>query len=101
MEQKIIRGLKAAKAAFPEVSFIVFGSHARGNNRKDSDLDVCALFPEIRKDPFDLAFEVRTEIHKYLDMAIDVIICDQNLYSRRKNEQWSMEYSINREGITV
>ena len=101
MNPKIIQGLKNAKLAFPEASFIVFGSHARGTARADSDLDLCALFPVLTKDPFALAYEVRREIHKFLDIALDVVICDEPRFSTRGREQWTIEHAIQAEGIHI
>jgi predicted nucleotidyltransferase len=101
MDQRILTGLKNAKKAFPQATFIVFGSQARGTARADSDLDVCALFPVLTKDPFDLAYDVRSEIHKYLDVALDVIICEESQYQSRGQEQWTIEHSIMTEGVPV
>lgn len=101
MDSMIVSGLQKAKRAFPGVSFIVFGSRAKGTSRPDSDLDVCAVFPELLKDPFELAFEVRSEIHKYLDIALDVVVCDSPGYASRGCEQWTIEHSIEEEGVVV
>ncbi|MFZ4618593.1 MAG: nucleotidyltransferase family protein [Rectinemataceae bacterium] len=79
----------------------MFGSRAKSTARPDSDLDVCVVFPEFLKDPFELAFEVRSEIHKYLDIALDVVVCDSQGYASRGREQWTIEHSIGEEGVVV
>lgn len=101
MDQSILTGLKNAKKAFPQATFLVFGSQARGTARADSDLDVCALFPVLTKDPFELAYDVRWEIHKYLDLALDVVICDEPRFRSRGKEQWTIEHVIMTEGVQV
>jgi predicted nucleotidyltransferase len=101
MDPVIIQGLKKAKKAFPDVSFIVFGSQVRGTAHADSDLDLCAVFPVLTKDPFELAYDVRSEIHKYLDIALDVVICDEPRFNSRGRELWTIEHSIAKEGVAI
>jgi predicted nucleotidyltransferase len=101
MDQHVLAGLKKAKQAFPQATFLVFGSHARGTARPDSDLDVCALFPSLDKDPFELAYDVRSEIHKYLDVALDVVICDEPGFRSRGREQWTIEHAVMTEGVPI
>lgn len=101
MNQLILQGLQSAKKAFPEASFIVFGSQARGTAGADSDLDLCAIFPVLTKDPFELAYDVRSEIHKFLDLALDVVICDEPHFKARGHDQWTIEHSIRTEGVSV
>ena len=101
MNQGILLGLREARKAFPTASFIVFGSQARDDARIDSDLDVCAIFPRLTKDPFELAFEVRAEIHKHLDMALDVVISDEGLMAKQILKPWTLEAVIQKEGIPV
>jgi hypothetical protein len=67
----------------------------------DSDLDLCALFPVLAKDPFELAYEVRREIHKHLDIALDVVICDESRFADRGREHWTIEHAIQVEGIRI
>lgn len=42
--------LKVKNAGIPVERMIVFGSQARGNARKDSDIDVCVVSPKFGKD---------------------------------------------------
>ena len=42
--------LKVKNAGIPIEKMIIFGSYARGNARKDSDIDICVVSPELGKD---------------------------------------------------
>ena len=101
MDAAIVVGLQKAKPAFPGADLIVFGSQARGSLRPGSDLDVCALFPTLTKDAFELAYDVSTEIHRHLDLALDVVVCDRQQFNARSQETWTLEYQIRAEGVTV
>lgn len=61
----VLRVLPDAEAVY------LFGSHARGNARKDSDLDL-AVFGPAPLDPVRL-FEARRELSVMLDCDIDLI----------------------------
>jgi predicted nucleotidyltransferase len=101
MNNEILESLRRAKAAFPGVSFIIFGSQAREDGKPGNDLDVCAVFPFLNKDPFEHAYEVRVEIHKYLDVALDVVVVDERQFSDRCTKSWTLEAAIHRDGIVI
>ncbi len=101
MDRKVIEGINAVKLQYPEARFIVFGSEANDTAKIDSDLDICVIFPEMKKDSFELAAEVATEFRKHLDKALDVIVVDESSFSERSNETWTLEYIIKSEGIAV
>ena len=101
MEGKIIDGIKAVKQRYPEARFIIFGSEANNSATKDSDIDICVIFPELEKDSFVLAAELATEIRKYLDRALDVIVVDELNFDKRSHETWTLEHVIKKKGIAV
>ncbi len=101
MERTIIDGINAVKLKYPDAQFIIFGSEANNSATKDSDIDICVIFPEIKKDSFALAAELSTEIRKYLDRALDVIVVDESNFNKRSKEAWTLEHTINTEGIAV
>ena len=101
MDIKIINGINAVKVEYPDAQFIIFGSEANNSATKDSDIDICVVFPEIKKDSFALVAELSTEIRKYLDRALDVIVIDELNYNKRSKEAWTLEHTIKLEGIAV
>lgn len=101
MNKKIFQAIEKLKQTFPEARFIVFGSQATGNSDKDSDLDLCAVFPSLSKDPFDLIYDIRVEARKHISMAMDIFVLSEPDFSYRSQENGSLEHIIAAEGIAV
>jgi len=101
VDRNIVRAIEKLKLTFPEARFIVFGSQATGNASTDSDLDLCAVFPSLSKDPFDLIYDIRVEARKYLSMAMDIFVLSETEYTSRSHENGSLEHIIAAEGIAV
>jgi predicted nucleotidyltransferase len=80
MEKKIHQIAKELKSEiisrYALKEFKVFGSSARGDRRKDSDIDIFILMPmanrQIEEELFDIAYDLEL---KY-DCLIDLIIFD-------------------------
>lgn len=78
------------KSEFGVKSLLLFGSMARGDNRADSDVDVCVEMPP-------KAFKVvglKLYLQELLGAAVDVVRLNSRLDSFLINE-------IRRDGITV
>ena len=78
------------KSEFGVKSLLLFGSMARGDNRTDSDVDVCVDMPP-------KAFKVvglKLYLQELLGAAVDVVRLNSRLDSFLINE-------IRRDGITV
>ena len=101
MNKNIVQAIENLKQTFPEARFIVFGSHATGSADKDSDLDLCAVFPSLSKDPFDLIYDIRVEARKSLPMAMDIFVLSESDYTSRSQGNGSLEHIIAAEGIAV
>ncbi|MBT3274830.1 MAG: nucleotidyltransferase domain-containing protein [Spirochaetales bacterium] len=101
MDRNIINGITAVKRTFPDAQFFVFGSEARSHSSRESDLDICAIFPKLTDDAFTLAAEITSEIRKYLDKALDVVVFDELKFKQRSKEPWTLEYVIQAEGILI
>ena len=101
MDDSIRSGINRIKPLFPGARFIVFGSRARGTARDDSDLDLYAVFPAILEDPFDVIHEIRKALHRELDLALDVVVADDEKFRESATHPWSLESVVAAEGITV
>lgn len=101
MNHEIISKLQHTNLHFPQAEFIIFGSFAKGTNTPSSDIDLLVIFPELHDDPFDLSYEIRKEIHKYVDRPIDLLVLDKPTYNQRKQLTWSLEHTISKEGVPI
>lgn len=101
MDRNMVRAMEKLKQSFPEARFIVFGSQATGKASTGSDLDLCAVFPSLSKDSFDLIYDIRVEARKYLSMAMDIFVFSEPDYISRSQENGSLAYIIATEGIAL
>ncbi|HBG77459.1 MAG TPA: hypothetical protein DDW84_01225 [Phycisphaerales bacterium] len=87
---------KAIKQKYNLIEMKLFGSCARGDSSKTSDIDLMVRLPDVNRtieeDLFNIAYDLELE-H---DCVIDVIVLPQNFYSNVPIYQ-----NILREGIAV
>ena len=83
------------------MQFFVFGSQADGSASADSDLDLCVVIPPEYGDPFEIAYQVRVEARKYINMALDVLVIRAVDFEDRKELHGTLEHTIATEGIAV
>ena len=88
-------GRRISEAA-PAARVIVFGSHARGDARPDSDLDFLVIEPEVT-DPGEEAVRLRRTL-RGLRVPADVIVVDAGLARRRSVVAGTMVERALREG---
>lgn len=101
MNSQLQQAIKHIHTQFPEYQLYLFGSHSRGDERADSDIDICAVVPEMVKDPFDIAYEIRVELKKYLHVPLDIIVVSDDDFTARKLTTGTLENTIASEGIAV
>ena len=89
------------KQGFPECEIILFGSYARGDYSKDSDLDICVLVPEITYNRSDMRVDIACLIRDDFPLPFDVLLYtydEFNEYSRIKSR---LQYQIKHEGVVL
>ena len=75
---------------------ILFGSHARGNAGKDSDVDLLVVMP-IAGSKRETQLDVRIALHD-IRMPVDVIVTRPEDYAWRKDVVGTIEWPASREG---
>src|SRR3954451_8786130 len=89
-------GKALAEAAGVDSKVILFGSHARGEERPDSDVDFLVIEPEVvnRLEEWD---RLRRAIDDIL-LPVDIIVLDQRLAERRAKVPGTVVYHALRDG---
>mgnify|MGYP001555514195 CR=1 FL=1 len=88
-----------ARAAGSSARVILFGSHARGEARADSDIDFLVIEPEVedRHREWDRLRRAVGDIQ----VPIDIVVLDEALAARRAKVPGTMVYHAMRDGRVV
>jgi predicted nucleotidyltransferase len=95
-EQKIEEAGRRIAAAAPGARVILFGSHARGDADRHSDLDLLVIEPQVEN-----AVEEAARLHQTLRglrIPADVIVIDEEKAQRRAKVAGTMVERALREG---
>ena len=95
-EAVIAEAARRLSAAAPQARVILFGSAARGQLSKDSDLDFLVIEPKVQ-DCVAEAVRLRDAIGR-VGGPVDVIVIDQELAARRGKVRGTMVHHALREG---
>jgi predicted nucleotidyltransferase len=80
---------------------ILFGSYARGDNTKGSDIDLLILKKGLKK-PSALADSIRFAFYENkIDVSVDVLALDADRYSELSNQIGLIYKTIKKEGKKV
>jgi predicted nucleotidyltransferase len=86
---------------YPGAKVILFGSYARGEQHKWSDLDICAVIPNLPKRVIEMMDEVRFAISGLTHLPLDVLIYEKEKFDSHTQSKSYLEYTINKEGIKL
>lgn len=89
-------GKALAEAAGTEAKVILFGSHARGDERPDSDVDFLVIEPgvEDRLKEWGRLRQALGDIH----LPVDIVVLDEAIAARRAKVPGTMVYHAMRDG---
>jgi len=95
-EATISRAVDLLRQAAPGATIIVFGSHARGCAREDSDLDVLVVEPEVNARREEMV-RLRDALRP-LRVPADVLVVSQKTYREWCDTPGTVLYEAAREG---
>ena len=100
IQEKVIKAMaaKLAKVMHPEQIYL-FGSYAWGKPTKDSDVDFCLVYREVKaKDVLSIMVESSRALKDFDEISCDVIVRDTERMERRRPFHAPLESQILRSG---
>jgi len=80
---------------------ILFGSHARGDNRSDSDVDILILKKDLKNER-ELTNNLYLEFfNRKISVPVDLIAVDYDKYNRLNNDIGYIYKTIKQEGKVI
>jgi len=80
---------------------ILFGSFAKGEEKPDSDIDLCVLTPISDRRPVDISIELRRKLFYVRKMPLDILTYNQDQFAKHAAQPASFAHMINTEGVVV
>ena len=79
---------------------LLFGSYARGEETTDSDIDICIITKNPKRN-LDLIKDIRYSIFRKIKAPLDILIYKPKEFSIRSNMKYSLEEEIAHEGVLL
>ena len=92
-------GKALAEAAGADSKVILFGSHARGEERPDSDVDFLVIEPEVENRHEEWG-RLRRAVDGFL-LPVDIIVVDEALAERRAKVPGTTVFHALRDGEVI
>jgi len=89
------------KGKFSDTEIILFGSYAKGNATKESDIDLCIIIDKTLMRKIDLIREVRRTIAPISTRPIDIVVYSRDEFNQRSLINTTFEYKIKNEGLKI
>jgi len=85
-------------AKYPDAQVILFGSYARGDYTKDSDLDICVLVPEIIGRRLDMNVDISCSAREGFPFPFDLVLYTYDEFEKYAKSKSRLQYKIKQEG---
>ena len=89
------------KTVHPNSTIILFGSFAKGEQHKDSDLDLCVLVPEITYRRLDMEVDARCSIRRGFPLPFDLLLYTYDEFEKYSKSKSRIQYKIKNEGVVL
>jgi uncharacterized protein len=93
--------VRAVSAAVKPKKIILFGSKARGDDRPDSDTDLCVIVDKIEGSFFRASADIHRRLFEVAPDAYDVILFEEGRYEDRRTFRSTFEHTISQEGVLL
>ena len=85
----------------PGAEVILFGSYARGEQRKWSDLDLCVVADEYPMRLLDMSRTLSRAIFDKTELPFDLLLFHRQRFTERSAWKPTIEYTIAKEGVSL
>jgi uncharacterized protein len=89
------------RKTFPEARVWLFGSYAKGEETSESDLDVCVVLPEIKREDRLAISDIAWEVGLSYDIHISTIVISQSNFEHGPVSSSSLIHAIRTEGVAA
>jgi len=94
--------IKCLTARHQPREILLFGSRTKGNNKPDSDIDLCLIYDQLPK----RKLEILQELYKILfgmneNLAVDLLVFQTDAYRERAKKINTIEHVIQRDGKVI
>jgi predicted nucleotidyltransferase len=96
---KLLRDTIAGK--FGAKQIFLFGSHASGKAREESDIDLCVIADLKNKRKIDLITEIRRELIDRISSPLDILVYNEEEFNERARLRTTLEHKILSDGVKV
>jgi len=101
IKQEVNQVIKQINTVASVQKIYLFGSFAYGKADDHSDIDLCIITNDSDVRKRDLVRSIRKSITKVATMPIDILVYDKEEFLKRAKVNSTLEYKINKEGISV
>ena len=88
-------------ALIPGAEVILFGSYARGEQRKWSDLDLCVVADEYPMRLLDMMHAIREAVNVKTERPLDILLFHRQSFAEHSAWKPTIEYTIAKEGVKL